>query len=300
MRHQVLILYYTGTFNTTHLARAIKDKLEQNLYKTALYAIDIDSKPLDLTPYDYIILSYPIYAFNAPKIFRHYIKGLSSLKGKIFYILKQSGEPLKLNNASSYSLINSLKRGGAIIRNEYHFLYPYNIHFRYPDELAKELLLLNDKILEIFLYEFKNEIVHPFHKNYFYSLNSLLFRLQELGAYLNSFLYKVDENKCINCYKCLNSCPTHNIILKDGHLKFEHRCLMCMRCSFFCPKDAIKIGFLKKWKVNGAYDLDAIKGNAKLNSNFLSTHQKGFYRFFKRWVKEVNNLYGEYFNIKEQ
>lgn len=296
MRHQVLILYYTGTFHTAHLVKKVQTRLEENLCKITLYSIDIDSKPLDLTPYDYIILSYPIYAFNVPKIFRRYIKSLSSLKGKIFYVLKQSGEPLKLNNASSYSLIHFLKKRGAITKNEYHFLYPYNIHFRYPDELTKELLLLNDKLLEIFLYEFKNDIIHPFHKNYLYGLNSLLFRLQEFGACLNSFLYKIDEKKCIKCYKCLNSCPTHNIILKDEHLKFEHRCLMCMRCSFFCPKDAIKIGFLKNWKVNGAYELDAIKENKNINGNFLATHQKGFYCFFKNWVKDVNQLYDKYFN----
>ena len=36
---------------------------------------------------------------------------------------------------------------------------------------------------------------------------------------------------------------------------------MCMRCSFYCPKDAIKIGFLNGWKVNGKYNFDIIKKN---------------------------------------
>ena len=66
-------------------------------------------------------------------------------------------------------------------------------------------------------------------------------------------------NKCVNCNKCVNTCPHNNIYIKNDKIKFHHHCDMCMRCSFFCPTNAIKIGFLEGWKVNGEYKFKEIE-----------------------------------------
>ena len=44
--------------------------------------------------------------------------------------------------------------------------------------------------------------------------------------------------------------------MSEGKPKFGGKCVMCARCSFYCPADAISIGLLNGWKVNGAYDFD--------------------------------------------
>lgn len=72
---------------------------------------------------------------------------------------------------------------------------------------------------------------------------------------------------------------------------------MCMRCSFFCPTDAINIGFLNGWKVNGAYRFKAIDGNNDLKLPYIDQNAKGFYRCFISYFSEVDRLHQKYLTI---
>lgn len=293
---KAIIIYFTGTYNTLFLANKIKNKLEEhNLYNVDLFSIDINSKIINLKNYDLIIFSYPIYAFNMPRIFEKYIKKIKLLPGKKYIIAKQSGEPLGLNNSSSYKLINKIKRNKGILINEYHFLLPYNIHFRYDDNFIKELFNYNDKLLSILYYELNNNIIIKIKKNYFYSFNSFIFKIQRLGGPINSIFYKVDYKKCIKCNLCINNCPTKNIEIIKNKIKFHKNCEMCMRCSFFCPTNAIKIGMLEGWKVNGRYELEKIDNDNTLKGDFLKNHNSKFYKLFPKKIKKINDLYESYF-----
>lgn len=93
------------------------------------------------------------------------------------------------------------------------------------------------------------------------------------------------------CQKCIKDCPVHNIKLKNNRIVFSHKCVMCMRCSFYCPSNAIKIGFLEKWKVNGKYDLLRIANDEGIKPNFLEENNTGFYRCFTPTFKEIENEY---------
>ena len=61
---KILIIYFTGTFNTLYLVNKIKERLikEDSTNEITTFAIDIDSKRVDLSFYELIIFSYPIYA----------------------------------------------------------------------------------------------------------------------------------------------------------------------------------------------------------------------------------------------
>lgn len=292
---KTLIIYFTGTFNTKFLVDKIKHQLLNENNDVDTFSIDCNSKTIDLMPYDLIIFSYPIYAFNMPIIFERYIKKLNLLPNKKYIIAKQSGEPISLNNSSSYTLIKLLKKNRGILLNEYHFLMPYNIHFRYEDNFIKELFNYNDKLLAIMNYEIKHNINRKVIFNLFYAFNSFIFKIQRFGAFLNSYFYKVDKNKCIMCKKCINSCPVNNISIINNKIRFSNKCIMCMRCSFYCPKNAINIGILEGWKVNGSYNLKSIDDNKSLNGDYLLTHTSTFFKLFPKKIKQVEKIYDSYF-----
>lgn len=292
---KAIIIYFTGTGNTRFLADKINDKLEENSYCTTTFSIDSESKPISLNKYDLIIFSYPIYAFNTPIIFDKYIKKLKLPANKKYIIAKQSGEPLSLNNSSSYSLIKKIQKAKGNFLGEYHFLLPYNIHFRYVDNFVKELLNYDEKLLDILIYELNHNIKREFKKNYLYALNSFIFKIQRLGGPVNSYFYKVDYNKCIHCNKCMNNCPTKSIELKNNKYKFKPTCIMCMRCSFSCPKDAINIGMLQNRKVNGEYNFKEIENNLYIKGDFLKDHKSFFYNLFPKKIEEIDKKYKEYF-----
>jgi hypothetical protein len=64
-----------------------------------------------------------------------------------------------------------------------------------------------------------------------------------------------------------------------------------MRCSFFCPTDAIGIGYINSWRVNGVYRFAAIEKNESLELPYITKTQKVFtavsYAILPRSIKLI-------------
>lgn len=291
-----LLIYFTGTFNTRYVSRRLKEKLENAGYEVALYEIDpMNTERLDLSGYDLIGLGYPIYGYNAPWPFLKFIRHQKFPKGVRTFIYKNSGETEKVNDASSLFVWRKLKRSGAVIENEYHFLMPYNIHFRFQDDLVKEILDMDEKLYDILVYEISNKISNIKRYKLWHRIVTRAVSIQFFGGDVNSFFYKVDSDKCSGCGLCIKQCPMQNIYRdENGHIKFHHHCLMCMRCSFFCPQDAFDIGILQGWRVNGRYDFEKIN-KIQLDKPVITPDTKGFFACYIDTYNYINNRYKELF-----
>lgn len=297
-----LLIYYTGTFNTRYVSQKLQGKLEQAGVETQLYEINpLNNETLDLSGFDLIGLGYPIYGFTAPYAFLKFIRAQNFPKGIHTFIYKDSGETKHANDASSVYVLHKLKRDKVFIQNEYHFMMPYNIHFRFDDKLIKEIITMDDKLMDILVYEVLNHI--PNMKRYKLwprIVTAVVSKPQYIGGDVNSFLYKVDKTKCIKCDLCVKQCPTKNIYRdKNGDLKFHHHCLMCMRCSFYCPKDAIYIGFLDQWgwRVNGGYDFKKIE-QIQLDQPVITEKTEGFFSCYIESYQKINKRHDEIFGSK--
>ena len=78
-----------------------------------------------------------------------------------------------------------------------------------------------------------------------------LFKNSKTAAKLNGSLYKVDREKCTLLRGCERGCPVANIEIKDGKVNFIKHCCNVYVLRHVLPQDAISIGLLKYWKVNG-------------------------------------------------
>ena len=294
-----LLIYFTGTFNTRYITNMLKGRLEGEGWTVSVHEIDpLDNRRLDLSAYDIIGLGYPIYGYCAPWAFLRFIRAQKFPKGMKVFIYKNSGETEHANDASSKYVLRKLRRDGVIMKNEYHFIMPYNIHFRFDDYLVKEMLLMDAMLMDILVYEVKNGIANwkPY-KLWPRLVSAVVSRPQYIGGNVNSFLYKVDMDKCIDCGLCIKRCPTKNIYHDEqGVIRFHHNCLMCMRCSFYCPKDAIHIGFLEDWgwKVNGGYDFKKIE---KINYDkpFITPQTTGFFKCYVETYDKIRSRHKEIF-----
>lgn len=291
-----LLIYFTGTFNTRYTSNILKEKFEKAGDEVDLYEIDpLKLERLNLSHYDIIGLGYPIYGYNAPWPFLKFIRYQKFPKGIRTFIYKNSGETEKVNDASSLFVWRKLKRSKAIIENEYHFMMPYNIHFRFEEELVKEILDMDEKLYEILLYEVKNHIPNIKRYKLWHKIVTRVVSIQFIGGDVNSFFYKVKKDKCIDCNLCIKQCPTQNIYRNDkGQIKFHHNCLMCMRCSFFCPTAAIDIGILQGWKVNGRYDFEKIR-KMNLEKPVITQNTQGFFKCYIDTYNYINSRYKELF-----
>lgn len=285
---KILLIYYTGTFNTKYLTDKIKTRFE--VMDSIVDMIEINNKTpvCSCQGYDLIGFSYPIYGFNSPLPFNKYIKKLSFSPGQRYFIYKNSGEVMAMNNASSRILIRYMKKYKAKLVGEYHFVMPYNIHFPFENEFIKQIFTMNEKLMDIMFYNFRNGIIKEIKSNFIYNIAAFFVGIQKIGGDVNSFLYKVDKKKCINCMKCVRQCPHENIYVKNGMIRFHHHCDMCMRCSFFCPTDAIHIGFLQGWKVNGPYNYKGIEADNSPVVEYINENSKGFYKCFIKYFNQID------------
>jgi NAD-dependent dihydropyrimidine dehydrogenase PreA subunit len=280
---RILLIVFSGTGNTLLVAGMIRDE-----FLKAGFAVDIlditGHDAADAAAYDLIGLGYPIYAFNTPIAFLRYVKRLA-LKDKKVFIFKSSGEPTFPNNGSSYSLLNILK--GCEIFGDYHFLMPYNIITRFPDNLAKQMYLVAKKQSGVLAANVRAGKASFVRITLINRIISFLFRIQRPGAGINGSFYRVNKKKCHLCLRCVRDCPAGNIRLVNDKLRFGFRCQMCMRCSFYCPVDAIGIGFLNSWRVNGPYAFEKLVKDEDLDGRFINEHTRGIYRIYVPWFKKL-------------
>ena len=279
---KVLLIYYTGTYNTRFLTNKVKERFVAQGDEVDTVEINADTPICDTQGYELVGFSYPIYGFNSPVSFNKYVRKLKFSKGQKYFIYKNSGETLKLNNASSRVLKRIMRRQRAKLVGEYHYVMPYNIHFPYDRAFIREIFVKNAKLLDIMMNDLATGYVRKIKSNLIYNTGSFFVGIQKIGGDINSYFYKVLEDKCIHCNKCVSSCPRHNVYVKDGKIKFHHHCDMCMRCSFFCPTDAIRIGFLDSWgwRVNGDYGLEKIEADTSPIEPYITPESKGFYKCF--------------------
>lgn len=282
---KTLICYFSGTGNTKKVVEYFGEQFKANGCDTTIISIDKESQ-IDFTQYDSIGIAYPIHAFNAPSNVVAFCKNLPKLKEKKqLYIIKTSGEPLKINNISSTKIRHILKRKGFILNNEYHYVMPYNMIFRHSNAMAYRMWDTAQKLINVDCKEIlaKKKVKLSFFP--FPNLISWIMRIEHWGGRLNGTKYSVNE-KCIHCGMCYRNCPTQNIkVDEDGNFHFGKKCLMCMRCSFFCPTDAFKIGFFNSWKVNGRYNFnDPDNHEQKSHKNFCKNSYK---KYFKRSEKKI-------------
>jgi NAD-dependent dihydropyrimidine dehydrogenase PreA subunit len=286
---RVALIVWSGTGNTLKVAELIRDSFRVRGWDAEIVdctasaaapaAGDTVSARVSarIAGADIIGLGYPVYAFNAPAAFLRRVKTLP-LGDRPAFIFKTSGEPSAPNNGSSHRLIRLL--GPRTLLGDYHFLMPYNIIFRFPDNLVKQMYLAAKRqsgILADHVITGNPSFIPygPLHR-----LVSWMFRIQGPGGRLNGRLYRVRRDRCTGCMRCLRDCPAGNIRREKGRFRFGWNCTMCMRCSLYCPADALVIGLLNLWRVNGPFPFEALEQDETLDGRFITGSTRGLYRLY--------------------
>ena len=288
---KVVICYFSGTGNTAKVVEKYRENLVEHGASVETYAMEqllADALPEEflhtLNDADLLGIGYPVHAFNAPSIVLKFVKSLpKAANKKRAFIVSTSGEPLRLNNISSLKTQTLLRRHNYTVTNEYRYVMPYNIMFRHNDTMAYRMWHVAQNLIPMDVEELIEGKERKLKGVVCGNFVAWVMRCEHWGGRLNGRHYKVDEN-CVHCQKCINICPTKNITIKDGKMKFGNKCLMCQRCVQLCPKDAIKMGWFNSWKVNGAYTFaePTEKETQKYNKMLTKAYKKYFEESEKR------------------
>ena len=250
--------YFTGTGNTKHVLEKLKAEWEKRGHTMDLIRILPDTSPA-LDGYDRIIVGYPVHGFNAPTPIYKFLKMIPQLpegERRGVFLMRTSGEPLKLNHASGIVPARILKKRGYQVVGEFHHVMPYNIIFRHPDGLvarmeeASNLKIMRDTD-DLEAGKGWRAKVNAARRAF-----TFMVRIEHPAMPAIGRGFHVKKSLCMGCGKCAKECPRGNITMKNGKPKFGGHCVGCMACSFLCPKDAVRPGILNAWRVNHPYSFE--------------------------------------------
>ena len=283
-------LYFTGTGNTKIVCLKAKEELEKRGHSLDIIDV-IKDKSTSLEGYDGLFVFYPIYAFNCPKPMIKFVKKIEKVSKEIpCVIMKQSGEHLFWNNASSLYLTSLLKKRNIRVHNEYHYLMPYSFIFRHSNYMAYRMIKTTEGLLPLDLDLFFNG--HDQHMKRFFLDRpfAFLLRIQWWGGRFNGLFYKVEKDKCIKCMKCINNCPAQNIKFDEekGKFKFGYQCLMCQKCVMYCPKQAVKAGLFNSWRVDVPYGFEKVEEFQKeKHPRYCKKNYERYFRESEQRIEEA-------------
>ena len=273
---RALFCVFSGTGNTKRVAERLAEELRAWGADTDVFSIREGAETPEIAGYDMLFFGYPVHAFNAPASALRFLKSLPKVEGVPTYIIRTSGEPLRLNDASGITPRRILKKRGFAVRGEYSYVMPYNIIFRHSDPMAARMwqaveLRIKRDAAEIAAGSGKLKKVNPFRRLVAFVLRIEHTAMPHIGRHFRA------TDECVGCGVCANECPQGNIKIVDGKPKFGKTCVGCMACSFTCPKDALKISLLNGWRVNGKYSFDGAPATDDEVCNYC---KKAYLKYF--------------------
>lgn len=283
---KILLLYFTGTYNTLYITTLLKNQLLNEGHKVDSFDI-FSYKKIKFNNYDFVGIGYPIQCLNAPKYLIETLKKINMSNNK-YFIYKTSRKYSNFNNMSSYDLIEILKDKNNEFYGEYNLVMPSTTIYKTKEEFVKYLLNYNKKYIG---YISKNFEVKKEYYNYlFVNVVRKINKLKRWILHKNSATYKVIKSECIKCRKCYDLCPTHNITYNREKRKYEFKdkCVLCMKCLYICPTNAIKLGLVENYKIHYTYDFLTINSTS-YSYDFKKENDKK-YKKFKSYFDYIDSL----------
>lgn len=273
-----IIYVFSGTGNTMLVAEEYAASLGPETHIAA-----IDSSFMDLPSpdgYQLVGIGYPVHAFNAPEIVERFAGELKPSVHQDLFIFHTGGEGLHFNDTSSVRIRKILRKDFTILA-ERHYVMPYNMIFRHSDAMVKHMVTYMRKLVPLHVSSILEKRTEGMRLMPFSRIVSSVLRIEWLYAKLQGPTMRAGDS-CTGCGLCARRCPMGNITMANGRPVFGMNCSLCVRCSFSCPVDAISIGLLNGWRVNGPYEVDRIMADQTIPDTIPIEKLPRLYRKYYR------------------
>lgn len=244
---KALIIYFSQNKSTEKIAREIALGLKNKGCETVFMNI-LENSVADMSSYDIIGFGFPVYFFRAPATFIDFLKKMPRIDGKYFFVFKTFGS--NPGDAANFVRKSLSKKGGeevgykSFMGQDHAYIYIKKnclLCANHPSlkELESARAFGEELIKNIYEKGYekpKNEKLKGFAYKFEYLVTSNF-----MVKKLYSHFYKVDKSLCDGCNKCVEICPSKNIILdENGYPVWGRNCIFCWHCELRCPQEAIK------------------------------------------------------------
>lgn len=225
------ILYFSSTGNSLFAAQ----KVQQGLSGELCY---IPAYKGNGSEYEKIILVCPIYSFGLPA---HVFDLLPRLRDRKAYMILTYGGMVAGADRLAYEYASE---NGLDIRGVYtvKMVENFTLTFSTPSFYNKAALRNAPGEIEKIIASIRRDDVHiPPEKK----TRRRDYERNKANWHLIANDFSVSED-CVRCGKCVDLCPSGNITIKNGEIRFGQSCVACLGCYHRCPQKAIRYKNRKK------------------------------------------------------
>ena len=235
-----MVLYFTGTGNSRHIAERIAHALNDTLI-----SLNDRIKSGDITPLAVngrLVLVMPTYAWRIPRIVRDHLLRTELRGARETWFVMDCGS--EIGNAAKYNRALCREKG-LVYMGTAQIVMPENYiaMFAAPQaDAAREIVAKAEPNIDRAIAAIRaGECFAP-------TRNNLYDRF--MSGPVNPIFYKffvkanafTASGACIGCGQCAKRCPMNNVAIKDGKPVWGRNCTHCMACICYCPKEAIEYG----------------------------------------------------------
>lgn len=240
-----MILYYTGTGNSAHVAKRLgallHDEVEDLLERLR------EQNHESLYSDDAWVIVTPTYAWRIPHIVMNWLEKTELVGSRSVYFVMTCGE--NIGSAGKYAEAFCRRRGlnfrgcKAVVMPE-----NYIAMFDAPDEAeARRIVAAAEPVIADIAAKIAGGEMLTQTGGKTDGLLSGVVNRGFFALWVKDRRFTVSD-ACIGCGLCERVCPMKNVSLKDGRPNWNGRCTHCMACITRCPKHAIEYGGLSRGK----------------------------------------------------
>ena len=250
-----MVLYFTGTGNSRHIAERIAHALNDTLI-----SLNDRIKSGDITPIAVngrLVLVMPTYAWRIPRIVRDHLLRTELRGARETWFVMDCGS--EIGNAAKYNQQLAAQKhlrymGTAQIIMPENYIAMFNAP---QAEEARSIVEQAEPALQKALAQVRaGQKFSPLRDTLYDRFMS-----GPVNPVFYRFFVKADAfratDACIGCGKCVELCPLNNIRLENGKPVWGKHCTHCMACICDCPKEAVEYG--KKSKGKPRYHFEALE-----------------------------------------
>lgn len=235
-----MVLYFTGTGNSRHIAERIAHALNDTLI-----SLNDRIKSGDITPLAVngrLVLVMPTYAWRIPRIVRDHLLRTELRGARETWFVMDCGS--EIGNAAKYNCALCRKKS-LVYMGTAQIVMPENYiaMFSAPHaDKARQIVAQAGPSIDRAIAAIQSNQPFAPTRNNLYDrfmsgpVNPIFYRF-----FVKANAFTVSD-ACIGCGQCAKRCPMNNVALKDGKPVWGKVCTHCMACICYCPVSAIEYG----------------------------------------------------------
>lgn len=235
-----MVLYFTGTGNSRHIAERIAHALNDTLI-----SLNDRIKSGDITPLAVngrLVLVMPTYAWRIPRIVRDHLLRTELRGARETWFVMDCGS--EIGNAAKYNCALCRKKS-LVYMGTAQIVMPENFiaMFNAPTvEEARRIVAKAEPFIDRAIAAIRaGHMFLPPRKKLYDRIASSAVNPVFYSLFVKANPFTVSD-VCIGCGKCEKLCPLNNITLQNARPVWGSNCTQCMACICYCPTRAIEYG----------------------------------------------------------